>query len=131
VNLIEEEILRAAKVERVVLEPLSKAEEANFWAMLSKKTGASLDGPIWTQIEFSFNKNTSNGWRQVGDFFKTWPNLFFCDHYTGIPIFRIKSEDDCQRLLAESFSFVFYVAKEDLSWLFVYDDHECVRFTEL
>jgi hypothetical protein len=121
------EILRAYKETNVQLDQLEKDQQEKFWNFFKEKFKLSLDGQLWCQINFEYNKYDPDGWKSAGDFFEEWPVFFFCDAYLHTPIFRIHSKNDLNSILEESFHFVFYLANNDLSKLVVFDDHECLR----
>jgi hypothetical protein len=123
------EIVRAAEISGVELVPLSPVEEAKFWASLQSKFNLKMDGQLWCQMEFAYNKFDPEGWRALPTFFSDWPNLMFCDPYKKVPIYRFSSSEDLVKLLGESFHFVFYLSRPDLSKVAVFDDHECLRVT--
>jgi hypothetical protein len=123
------EIVRAAETAGVKIDPLSPVDAAKFWASLQSKFDLKMDGQLWCQMEFSYNKFDPEGWRVLPTFFSDWPNLMFCDPYKEVPIYRIASPEDLIELLGESFHFVFYLSRSDLSKIAVFDDHECLRVT--
>lgn len=124
-----DEILRAAAQTQITLTPLTVAQQALFWKSLQTRFQLDLDSPLWSQMKFSTNEFDPNGWQRLPSFFSHWPNLFFCDHYRGVPVYQFASKEDLLSLLGESFHFVFYIASPDLAQIGVFDDHECLRFS--
>ena len=126
-NILVNEIRRAAEAKNISLEPLSLTNTEIFWNALQKKYDLKMDGQLWCQINFSLNSFDPEGWRKAPDFIPDWPAVMFCDPYKNAPIYKFSNKDDVLALLEESFHFVFYLASFDLSKLVVFDDHECIR----
>lgn len=123
------EILRAASHAHIALTPLSVDQQSQFWSGLQSRFDLDLNAPLWNQMKFSINESDPDGWQRLPGFFSHWPNLFFCDHYRGVPVYRFDRKEDLLTLLGESFHFVFYIASPDFAQIGVFDDHECLRFT--
>lgn len=126
-NILTNEIVRAAKVSNIYLEQLSKSEKSIFWQKIKSTHKVCLDGQIWCQLNFSFNESNPEGWRRAGDYFDSWPVLLFCDHHLDTPVFKVQYKQNLVDLLGESFGFVFYLTDLDIKQLVVFDDHDCLR----
>lgn len=128
-SAIANEIIRASEVSGIRLVPLSLVEEEKIWTSLKSKFNLNMDGQLWCQMEFSYNKLDPEGWRALPNFFSDWPNLMFCDPYKKVPIYQVSSPADLLKVLEESFHFVVYLSRPDLSKVAVFDDHQCLRVT--
>lgn len=126
-NILVNEIRRAAAVKSISLKQLDLINTEVFWNVLQKKYNLKMDGQIWCQIDFTLNSYDPEGWRKAPNYIQDWPAVMFFDPYKNAPIYEFANKDDVLSLLEESFHFVFYLASFDLSKLVVFDDHECIR----
>jgi hypothetical protein len=128
-NILVNEINRAAKKVGLQLAPLSSIRTTLFWKTLQEKYDLKMDGQLWCQMQFSYNRYDPEGWRIAPDLISDWPAIMFFDPYKDVPVLDFSSKEDVLLLLEESFHFVFYLATPDLSRIVVFDDHECLRAT--
>lgn len=65
-------------------------------------------------------------WTWLAEFVDDGPVLLLLQKDLDPVCLLVPRGRDIGRLLAETFHFVFYITRDDLSFLLAYDDHDCL-----